>query len=47
MTPHRITLSNDNQQGTKTEMVVMARHHWEAMDKALALHPDANHARVH
>lgn len=46
MTPHRITLSDDNR-GTKTEMVVMARHDWEAMDKALALRPEANHARAH
>lgn len=32
---------------TKTEMVVMARHDWEAMDKALALRPEANHAKAH
>lgn len=47
MTPHRITLSTDNKRGTKFEVVIMARHDWDARDKALALHPEANHAKSH
>lgn len=43
MNPHRVTTSHDNKRNTRSQIVIMARTNWEAIDKAMEI-TGANHA---